>query len=347
MPSFQRVTCQPAELARLLLSKEFMAGMNPVHVRPQASRMKNNVFDTRQLLAFSTLARLGSFTRAAQELYLTQGAVSHAIKALEEQAGCRLFERAGRRVSLTQSGEQFLRHVDKILNEMTTARRGLDELSRWGHGRLRLGASTTACQYILPTVLREFKQSFPKCVISIDPGDHAHQVDQLLGGNIDLALMLEPEGLKELGFVPLFEDELRFLVAPGHAWAREGKVLREGFDQETLILYNHTSYTFRLVKEYFRGEELPLTNILELGSMEAIKELVKIGLGVGVLAPWVARNELASGALVSLPIGRRKLRRKWGVGHLRGRRLSLGEETFVGLCQSVTAELAGKSVAVA
>ena len=109
--------------------------------------MKNNTFDTRQLLAFATLARLGSFTRAAQELFLTQSAISHAIKALEEQAGCRLFERAGRRVTLTQSGEQFLRHVDKILTEMKSARRGLDELSRWGHGRLRVGASTTACQF--------------------------------------------------------------------------------------------------------------------------------------------------------------------------------------------------------
>jgi DNA-binding transcriptional LysR family regulator len=124
-------------------------------------------------------------------------------------------------------------------------------------------------------------------------------------------------------------------------------VLRENFEEHTLILYNHTSYTFRLVKDYFRTEDLPLTNILELGSMEAIKELVKIGLGVGVLAPWVARQELASGALVSLPLGRRKLRRRWGVGHLRGRRLSLGEETFVGLCQTVTAELARKAAAVA
>ena len=302
--------------------------------------MKDNTFDTRQLLAFAALARVGSFTRAAQELFLTQSAISHAIKALEEQAGCRLFERAGRRVALTQAGEQFLRHVDKILAEMKSARRGLDELTRWGHGRLRLGASTTACQYILPTVLREFKQSFPKCAITIDPGDHARQMDQLLGSHIDLAVMLEPEGQKEIAFVPLFADEMRFLVAPTHAWARAGRVQRAGFEDETIIVYNHTSYTFRLVKDYFREEALPLTNFLELGSMEAMKELVKIGLGVGVLAPWVALEELASGALVSLPLGKRKLKRQWGVGYLRGRRLSLGEETFVGLCQSVTAEFA-------
>jgi DNA-binding transcriptional LysR family regulator len=300
--------------------------------------MKANIFDTRHLLAFAALARLGSFTRAAQELFLTQSAVSHAIKALEEQAGCRLFERAGRRVALTQSGEQFLRHVDRIMTEMKTARRGLDELSRWGHGRLRIGASTTTCQYILPTVLREFKQSFPKCVISIDPGDHDRQVELLLDNQIDLALLLEPENRRDLEFVPLFEDEMRFLVAPGHAWAREGRVRRAGFEQETLIIYNHTSYTFRLMKDYFRTEDLPLTNILELGSMEAIKELVKIGLGVGVLAPWVARTEIAAGALVSLPLGKRKLRRRWGVAYRKGRRLSLGEETFTGLCQTVTTE---------
>jgi DNA-binding transcriptional LysR family regulator len=300
--------------------------------------MKNKVFDTRQLTAFATLAKTGSFTRAAQELFLTQSAISHAIKALEEDAGCRLVERAGRRVALTQSGEQFLRHVEKILGEMKSARRGLDELTRWGHGRLRLGASTTACQYILPTVLREFKQSFPKCVITIDPGDHARQMELLQSNRIDLALMLEPEGVKELAFVPLFTDEMRFLVAPAHPWARAGKVEQENFENETLILYNHTSYTFRLVQDYFREEGLPLTNILELGSMEAIKELVKIGLGVGVLAPWVAQRELESGALLSLPLGKRKLKRHWGVGHLRGRRLSLGEETFVGLCQTVTQE---------
>lgn len=298
--------------------------------------MKSSVFDTRQLTAFATLARTGSFTRSAHELFLTQSAISHAIKALEEQAGCRLVERAGRRVALTQSGEQFLRHVDKILGEMKAARRGLDELTRWGHGRLRLGASTTACQYILPTVLREFKQSFPKCVITIDPGDHARQMELLLNNRIDLALMLEPEGMKELAFVPLFSDEMRFLAGPAHPWARAGRVAHDNFEEETLILYNHTSYTFRLVKDYFREEGLPLTNILELGSMEAIKELVKIGLGVGVLAPWVATRELESGALISLPLGKRKLKRQWGVGYLRGRRPSLGEETFIGLCQSAT-----------
>lgn len=304
--------------------------------------MSSEAFDTRQLQAFAVLARLGSFTQAAHELHLTQSAVSHAIKALEDTVGCRLFDRAGRGTALTQAGEQLLCHVEKIFLEMKSARAGLEELSRWGHGRLRLGASTTACQYILPSVLREFRQSFPKCAISINPGDHARQMELLQHKQIDLALMLGPVSSGEFTFLPLFEDELRFLIAPMHPWARLGRVKPAALEDETLILYNQISHTFRLVKEYFREARLPLQNYIELGSMEAIKELVKIGLGIGVLAPWVARQELASGALVSLPLGRKKLRRQWGVAHLKGRRLSLGEETFVGLCETVTAELAAQ-----
>jgi DNA-binding transcriptional LysR family regulator len=293
--------------------------------------------DSRQLYAFAALARRGSFTLAAKDLFLTQSAVSHAIKALEDDVGCRLLDRVGRRVMLTQAGEQFLRHTERILREMEAARTGLDTLTKWGHGRLRVGASTTACQHLLPAVLREFRQSYPKCVIRIEPGDHGQQLELLRAGQIDLALIIEPPQtvLTEFNFVPLFQDELRFLVAPLHPWAKLGRAPRDTIEHETLVLYNKTSYTFRLVGDYFREEKIMLSNFIELGSMEAIKELVKIGIGAGVIAPWIARTELETGSLVSLPLGNRKLRRRWGVAHLKGRRLALAEETFVGLCSSV------------
>jgi LysR family transcriptional regulator, low CO2-responsive transcriptional regulator len=304
--------------------------------------------DSRQLHAFAALARRGSFTLAAKDLFLTQSAVSHAIKALEEDVGCRLLDRVGRRVLLTQAGEQFLRHTEKILREMDAARAGLEHLVKWGHGRLRVGASTTACQHILPTVLREFRQRYPKCEIRIEPGDHGQQLDILRGGEIDLAIVLEPpsQAMTEFTFVPLFQDELRFVVAPQHPWAAVGHAPRESVESETLVLYNKSSQTFRLVTEYFRQEKIALTNVIELGSMEAIKELVKIGIGAGVLAPWIARNELESGSLVSLPLGPRKLSRCWGVAHLKGRRLALAEETFVALCVS-TSDVLGLSASAA
>ena len=303
--------------------------------------MNPAVIDSRQLLAFATLARRGSFTLAAKDLFLTQSAVSHAIKALETELDTRLFDRVGKRALLTQAGEQLLRHAERILREMSDARAGLEELHNWGHGRLRVGASPTACQHFLPTVLREFKQSFPRCLIKIEPGDHPRQLELLRANSVDLAVTLEPEErTTDLEFRPLFVDELCFLVSPMHRWAAAKKVPREEIAEETLVLYNASSYTFRLVERYFREEKIALNNYIELGSMDAIKELVKIGIGAGVLAPWVAKPELEKGALIALPLGRRKLERRWGVSYLRGRRLPLAEETFVGLCDEVMRPLA-------
>src|SRR5205809_6280614 len=99
--------------------------------------------DSRQLRAFATLARKGSFTIAAKELFLSQSAVSHSMKALEQEVGCRLFDRLGKKVVLTQAGEQLFHHVEKILQEMANARVSLQRLGKWGQERLRLGASTT------------------------------------------------------------------------------------------------------------------------------------------------------------------------------------------------------------
>lgn len=298
-----------------------------------------NPLDSRQLRAFTILARTGSFTATARELHLTQSAISHAMKALEEDIGCRLLERAGKSVALTQAGEQMLAHAEKILREMEDARVELGRLGKWGASRLRLGASTTACQHILPAVLREFKESFPQCEIAIHPGDTPENIDALRSHQIDLAVCLEPHGEASLEFRHLFTDDLQFVVGPLHPWAKSGKAPREEIAKQNYILYGKKSYTFRMIEHYFRVERIALHTPLELGNMEAIKELLKLGLGVSILAPWTARKEIEERSLVALPLGRRKLKRRWGVLHWQNRRLTLAEETFAGLCEAVTEKL--------
>src|ERR1051325_4048809 len=298
--------------------------------------------DSRQLRAFATLARKGSFTLAAKELFLSQSAVSHSMKALEQEVGCRLFDRMGKKVLLTQAGETLLHHVEKILQEMAAARAALEQLGKWGKSRLRIGASTTACQYILPAVLREFKESFPQCLIAIEPGDSLEAIEALRANRIDLALTLEPRHEEQMEFHPLFTDELMFLVGSMHSWAQARHVARAEIPKQNYVLYNKSSYTFRLIEDYFRQEDMVLNTVIELGSMEATKELVKLGLGVSILAPWIAQKELEDGSLVALPLGRRKLERRWGISHWRGKRLNLAEETFVGLCESACVPLCVK-----
>lgn len=295
--------------------------------------------DSRQLRAFRVLARTGSFTQTARELHLTQSGISHSMKALEGEIGCRLLDRLGKKVVLTQAGEQLLQHAEKILSEMSAARESLKQLGKWGRGRLRLGASTTACQHLIPPVLREFKESFPEHAITLEPGDTPELVAGLLQQRIDLALSLEVEREPQLEFQPLFTDELQFLVAAQHPWALAGRVVREEIPRQNYILYSKRSVTFRLIEHYFRREQMVLNAVIEVGSMEATKELVKLGLGVCILAPWIAKKEIEEGSLVALPLGRKKLTRRWGILHWRGKRLNLAEETFIGLCDSACASL--------
>jgi DNA-binding transcriptional LysR family regulator len=295
--------------------------------------------EIRQIRAFSVLARTGSFTQAARELHITQSGVSHSIRALENETNCRLLDRLGKKVVLTQAGEQLLHHANKILQEIEIAQDALKQLGKWGSGRLRLGASATACQHIIPSVLREFKESFPEHTITIDPGDTLELVALLLRHRLDLALTLEPEKESQLEFHPLFSDELQFIVGPMHPWAQAGQVERSEIPRQNYVLYNKRSITFRLIESYFRRERITLNTVIELGSMEAAKELIKLGMGVGIAAPWIARKEIEAGSVAALPLGRRKLHRRWGITYYRGKRMNLAEETFMGLCDAACAPL--------
>ena len=295
--------------------------------------------DSRQLLSFSILARTGSFTRTARELFLTQSAVSHAMKTLEADVGCRLLDRVGKKVMLTQAGEQLLKHAEVILREMQAAREGLEHLGKWGRGRLRVGATSSICAALLPGVLREFKESFPQSLIQIEPGDSQELILSLERQRIDLAVTLLASDDGRLDSVPLFTDELVFVASPLHPWALAGEVSRDEISRQSVIVYRKSSQTFRLLDGYFRKEEVVLNTVIELGSMEAIKELVKLNLGVSVMAPWLVERELRDESLVTLPLGRRKLKRNWVIQYWRGRRLTLAEETFIELCKTASREL--------
>ena len=295
------------------------------------------LLESRQLHAFSALARRGSFTLAAKDLHLTQSAVSHALKALEKDLGCRLVDRVGKRVQLTEAGREFLRHTENILREMLAARTEMETVSRWNHRQLRLAAGATACEHFLPPVLRAFQESFPDCSIKIETGGQRRQLELLRAAQVDLAVVFEPAAAAadDLVFTSFFEDELCLIVSPRHRGAGRPSAPREEIESEPLFVPNKTGYTFRALNDYFREEKVVLSNFTELASVEAMKELVKLRLGSAVLPPWLVREELKNGGLVALPLGPRALRRRWSVAHWKGRRLASAEEAFIRLCETM------------
>lgn len=288
--------------------------------------------DLRQVRAFVAVAETGSFTRAAERLFLTQSAVSHSIRGLEANLGTKLVDRMGKRISLTQEGVVFLRGCRRVLRELTSTVRDLDALKRWGQGRIRIGATHSLCHYLLPTVLREFRDCFPRCEIHIESGDTSKLIELLDASRLDVAIGIHLRTPPWCRYQPLFEDELVFVVGPQHPWVALDEIPPALMAEESYLVYAKASETHRLIRNHTDKAGVRLRATLSLGDMETIKEMAKIGIGVGIVAPWVAAKELEAGELVALPIRKEPLRRAWGVFTHESKEVSLVEETFVRIC---------------
>jgi len=286
---------------------------------------------------FCTVARSGSLVAASRELHLTPSAISHGLKNLETSLGCRLFDRAGKRLLLNHAGEQLLAQIEKPLASLAVAEEKLKQLGKWGQPRLRIGAAVSTCQYVLPGVIRELKKWSPNLLLQVESGDMPEMIELMQQNRIDLALGVVIDEKHDLESRPIFRDELLFVFSASHPWANGKQITRDELKKQPVILYQRSSVTAKLVEAYFAGLGTVPPSVMEIGNIEAIKELVKLNLGVSVLAPWTAHKELARGTLRMRPLGPKPLRRQWVVAWLKGRRLTLAEETFCKLCRNAAA----------
>src|SRR5579875_1636319 len=149
--------------------------------------------DVHQLKVFLAVAEQLSFTRAAEGLYLTQSAVSHQIAKLERQLGAALLSRQGRNVTLTAIGRELVPHARRVFAALADAEAAVRRAARPDAGHLRVGATSTACQYLIPEALREFRECYPGFTLSILPADSPALAERLLEGAIDLAVMVRPD----------------------------------------------------------------------------------------------------------------------------------------------------------
>ncbi len=297
--------------------------------------------DLRQVRSLVAVAETESFTRAAEKLGVTQSAVSHSIRALETMLDCKLVERSGKRVALSQNGTILLRRFKGAIAELEKAQDELGLLKRWGQGRLRVGATHTLCTYLLPKALQEFRKLYPRSEIHIESGDTSELIESLDRSEIDLILGMAGREPSWARFDPIFEDELVFVVAPTHPWAEAGSVAAEEVGKESFLVYKRNSETYRFLKRSFEEAGVRLRPSLSLGDMGAIKEMAKVGVGVGIVAPWVVADEVAKGELVALPLGIASRRRAWGLLCHEGRQLNMVEEDFLRICRKVTLTFTG------
>jgi DNA-binding transcriptional LysR family regulator len=295
--------------------------------------------ELRQLRVFQAIARSGSVAAAAAELHLTASALSHALKALESEIGCRLFERVGQGLRLNAAGERFLADIEPHLAGLASAPEHVRQLVRGGHTRLRLGAAASACKHILPKVIRDLQKAFPRLEVRIESGDSAQLIAQVRRQELDLAFCVAPESESGLRLHPVFADELMFTFAPSHRWSNGSPISAEELATQPILLSQRQSASTRLVESLFRRLGVTAPIVMEVGGIEAVKEFVQLDLGVAVLPPWVAERELRRRVLRMRPTGPKPLRREWVVLHQVSRKLTPAEGRFIRLCRAHTAGL--------
>jgi DNA-binding transcriptional LysR family regulator len=293
----------------------------------------------RQLTAFHTVARLGSVSLAADELHLTQPAVSIQIAALEASAGTPLLQRTGRGIRLTEAGELLAGYANRIVDLWREAGEEMATLQGVFTGTLRVGTVTTA-EYLLPPLLVAFINERPKVKIKLQVGNRDEIVRMLAGQEIDIAIMGRPPAELKTDSRAFARHPMAFLAAPTDPLMSVPRLTLAEVAETRILVRERGSGTRTTVERVFKDQGLPLRIGSELSSNEAIKRMCAAGFGIAFLSMHTCVLEIKAGLLALLPLPDNPIERDWYVMHLASRQLphvALAFEEF--LCNEGQAEI--------
>ncbi|MGS2723300.1 LysR family transcriptional regulator [Porticoccus sp. GXU_MW_L64] len=290
--------------------------------------------DTSLLAAFVVVAEAESFSVAADQLHLTQSAVSKRIALLEQQLDCRLFDRIARTVSLTGSGRELLPRARSILSELQATRQAITDLSGSVSGTLRLAISHHIGLRRLPKVLKRFTREYPDVSIDMAFMDSESAYDNILHGHFELAIItLSPQQHPKVVAHSIWPDDLTFAVAPDHPLAQVPFTL-ERLQQYPAILPELNTHTSQIVTELFAREKLQLNTAMTTNYLETIKGMVAIGMGWSLL-PWTMVDD----SLTALPLREKPLlQRQLGYIHHNEKTLSNAARALITMLRATGSE---------
>ena len=262
-----------------------------------------------QLQIFYTVAQRQSITAAASDLRLTQPAVSLQIKALEKGLGLPLLERGGPKLLLTQAGEALYRCAVSILHAKDEAERAIAELGAATKGKLILGANTTGGMYLLPRIVRAFKEKYPETEIIFQIESTEWLYEKILQNVVDMGLVGGPTEDRRFGVEPICLDHLVLIVSPSHPFARNGRVSLKDLKTQPCILPLQGSRTRQLVERKLKDAGVTLRVIMQLPGTEAVKKAVEANLGIGFVSQYAVERECSVGDLKIIAVEKIELTR--------------------------------------
>ena len=261
--------------------------------------------DLRQLEIFAKVAELGSFSRAAQALFLTQPTVSEHIRTLEDELGVRLLDRLGRGAAVTKGGALLLGYAQRMLALAREARQAMESFQGRMSGDLLVGASTIPGEYILPALIGRFKEKFPDIAITLLVGGSQAVSDWVLEGRAELGVVGARPGHRALDHRELLPDDIALIVSAGHPWQGRKEITLEELRAEPLLLREQGSGTRAALERALEaaGTDLGAFRIVgEMGSTQAIKQAVKAGVGVSLLSRRAVDEECRAGTVWCLRV---------------------------------------------
>ena len=296
--------------------------------------------DLFQLETFLTVAREGSFSRAAKKLYRTQPAVSQTVRKLEDEIGEPLFDRSSREGILTDTGKVLLEYAEKLLNMRVEAMGALQELREMSKGKLCIAANEFTCLYLLP-ILNEFRRVHPMVRVTIERSFASKIPDQLLNHSVEMGVLtFRPDD--SLRSIVVYRDELAFVVPPTHPLARVKDVTIKQLGAEYFVAHHVPSPYRAKVLETFQKRKVPLHMDVELPTIEAIKKFVGMGNGVALIPAICLEAELNRGELVAVPCKDLMFERKLRVVYRKNATLSHAARAFLNMAEAYSEREGGR-----
>ncbi|MDL1969931.1 MAG: LysR family transcriptional regulator [Candidatus Desulfofervidaceae bacterium] len=288
--------------------------------------------DFKKLTVFCRVYEYRSFSEAAKQTHLTQPSVSGYIASLEEELGTRLFDRKGRKVKPTQTGNLFYKYARRILSIKEEAENEINLFLGRKKGELKLGGSTIPGQYVLPKFLGKFKSFYPNVKISLRIGDTKHVINMLLQDEIEIGVVGAKIPEAKLNFIPFARDELVLAIPTNYFLEKKEKISLDTLKSLPFILREIGSGTRITIERFLaeKGIDINQMNVIaELGSTEAVRQAVIAGMGVSILSKRALEVELKAGLIKILPLNNISLWRDFYLVYPKQKTLSPFTQAFL------------------
>ena len=289
--------------------------------------------DVRDLQIFLSVAKHLNYTRAAEEVNLSQPSVSVRMRELERDLGTRLFEQLGKKIALTEAGELLVPYAGRVIAAMADAREAIDQLQGLERGSLRIGASTTPGMYLVPRTIAHYKRRYPKIDVHLTVKDTRQIEEGVIRNEFDFGFVGGHLAGDEVEVFPWMTDHLVLVVPSNHHLARKKSVKIADLRKQMFILREAGSATRAAVAHHLKKADLEVETVMEMENPESVKKAVQSGLGIAFISKFAVETELKAKSLVAVGVTGLDINRELKIVYRKDKHLGRAAQAFIELAR--------------